>query len=262
VVRELTHREAEAVARFDPSPGPLRHAASAGVALASRLLMQGLNRVNVHHRRGFEAAREAQGSGRGLLTFSNHVGLFDDPWLLACFAGPSWHGLRWVTADALNFFDRPWKAALFSMGKAVPLVRGGGLDQFGMHFLTERLQAGEWVHIFPEGGRTRRPGGRLRRPLKPGIAHLVRAARPLLLPFHHKGMHDVLPIGARLPRLGRTVTLRFGDHLASDEGLADQEPRSVMSWVEAQLLALERQTMASDVSREPAQPMALEATQP
>jgi monolysocardiolipin acyltransferase len=242
------------VERFDPTPGRLSQLASSAVAVASRVLMQGLNRVDVVGQASFDAARASQGPGRGLLTFSNHVGLFDDPWLLACFAGPEWSGLRWVTADALNFFDRPWKAALFSAGKAVPIVRGVGLEQFGMDFLAERLQAGEWVHIFPEGGRTREAEGRLRTPLKPGIAHLIRAARPVLLPFHHLGMHEVLPIGARVPRVGRTVTLRFGDARASSDGLADQDEARIMAWVEEQLLALEAQTLGS---REPpaAQPI-------
>jgi monolysocardiolipin acyltransferase len=233
-----------AVARFDPSPGPASQLAASAVALASRFVMQGLNRVDLHDRHRFEAARAQQRAGRGLLTFSNHVGLFDDPWLLACFQGPEWEGLRWVTADALNFFDTRLKAAVFSAGKAVPILRGAGVDQPGMTFLAERLRAGEWVHIFPEGGRSRRPEGRLRRPLKPGLAHLVLQTRPLLLGFHHRGMHEVLPIGARLPRIGRRVTLRFGEPFATHDGLADQGVEAIMSRVEQELLGLEALTLA------------------
>jgi len=246
--RPFTPAEAAAVRRFDPTPRRHYQLASVAVSGASRLLMQGMNRVDVNGQASFDAARAAQGPGRGLLTFSNHVGLFDDPWLLACFAGSEWTGLRWVTADALNFFDRPWKAAVSNAGKAVPIVRGAGLDQFGMHFLADRLREGEWVHVFPEGGRTRHPEGRLRSPLKPGIAHLVRAARPVLLPFHHQGMHEVLPIGARLPRVGRTVTLRFGHGRASDDGLADQDEAQIMAWVEEQLLGLEARTLATQTT--------------
>ena len=75
------------------------------------------------------------------------------------------------------------------------------------------------------------------------IAHLVREARPLLLPFHHRGMHEVLPIGARVPRIGRRLTLRFGPHLDSNDGLADRDERAVIAWVEERLLALEAETL-------------------
>ncbi len=41
-------------------------------------------------------------------------------------------------------------------------------------------------------------------------------ARPLALPFYHHGMHDVLPIGARLPRRGKTVRAVFGEPIDCD----------------------------------------------
>lgn len=202
--------------------------------------MQVLNRVEVRDRAHLEAARAAQREGQGLLTFSNHVGLFDDPWLLACFAGPDWNRLRWMPADANNFFGTPLKARVFNAGKAVPLVRGAGLDQPGMDFLQERLQQGEWVHLFPEGGRSRDPQGRLRTPFKGGLAHLVRSAQPLVLPFHHRGMQAILPIGARVPRVGKRVVVRFGSLTTSAEGLASLEPAAITTWAEDQLLQLER----------------------
>ncbi len=233
-----------AVARFDPTPSWRRRLASYVVATGSRFVMQVLNRVDVIGGERLDGIRAEQRPGRGLLTFSNHVGLLDDPWLLSCFCPPQWGRLRWIGADAHNFFGTDLKARISSAGKAVPLVRGAGLDQPGMHFLVDRLRAGEWVHIFPEGGRSREPGGRLRRPLKPGLAYLVQNAQPLLLPFYHRGMDAVQPIGARLPGVGHRVSVRFGQGCASLGGLSGASTDEIGDWAEAELLALEQDAFA------------------
>ena len=231
----------DAVQRFDPTPTRARQVASRLVAGTSRVVMQRLNRVRVLNAERLDEARRRQRPGHGLLTFSNHVSLFDDPLLLACFSGPEWVSLRWVAADAVNFFGTPLKALVFNAGKAVPVIRGAGLDQPGMHFMAERLRLGEWVHVFPEGGRSRLAAGRVQLPLKSGIAHLVREAQPLLLGFHHVGMHEVLPIGARLPRIGRTVTVRFGETIDTSLGLAEEPVPAIMDRIQVNLCALEAQ---------------------
>lgn len=233
-----------AVDRFDPEPTRARQLAARAVAATSRVIMQRLNEVRVLGAERLEAARALQQPGSGLLTYSNHVSLFDDPLLLACFSGPEWTSLRWVAADALNFFGSPAKARVFNAGKAVPIIRGEGLDQPGMHFLAERLRAGEWVHVFPEGGRSRRAEGRLKLPLKSGLAHLIKQSRPLILAFHHVGMHQVLPIGATLPRRGKSVTVRFGEVEPTEGSLADQSVEQIMAHVTAELLALESSATA------------------
>lgn len=240
--RGWTDSARAAVARFDPTPRrPYQWVANVA-AFASRALMRRLNTLEVLGQERLEEARRLQGPGHGLLTFANHAALFDDPWLTACIGGHDWPSMRWVAVDAENFFGTPLKARFFNIGKAVPIVRGAGLDQPGMDFLVERLRAGDWVHVFPEGTRSREPDGRLRRPLKTGMAHLLRHARPLLLGFHHRGMHEVLPIGARFPRFGKRVTLRFGEVRDSRDGLAGESTPAIMAWVEAELLALEAES--------------------
>jgi monolysocardiolipin acyltransferase len=211
-----------------------RRAVTASVVWASRWWMQRRNHVDTT---GAEALPLALARGRGVLTFSNHVSLFDDPLLTSCIAGGAWEDVRWIGADAQNFFGDRWRARLFAAGKCVPIERGAGLDQPGMHFLAERLSAGDWVHLFPEGGRSRDPG-RLQLPLKAGLGALVRDARPLLLPFVHRGMHEVLPIGARVPRQGHAVRLRFGPLTDSDEGLADQTLEDITTWATDTLVRL------------------------
>lgn len=160
---------------------------------------------------GAERFESQLGRGdRGLLTFSNHVSLFDDPLLVSNLRLPPYQRLRWVASDALNFFGSPWKAYLFNAGRCVPVGRGRGFDQPGFDFLLGRLRDGEWVHIFPEGGRTRDANAMLSGPFKAGIGRLIVEAEPLLLPLYHHGMREVLPMGARLPRLRKRVRMIFG----------------------------------------------------
>ncbi len=39
--------------------------------------------------------------------------------------------------------------------QVLPVERGKGMDQPGMRAAEQRLAAGDWVHIFPEGTRSR-----------------------------------------------------------------------------------------------------------
>lgn len=39
--------------------------------------------------------------------------------------------------------------------QVLPVERGAGLSQYGMRVAQSRLSAGDWVHIFPEGTRSR-----------------------------------------------------------------------------------------------------------
>lgn len=208
-----------------------------------------MRRMNSLELSGIERFRAAQDRGaRGLLTFSNHVSLFDDPLLLANFGLPGYARIRWVAADALNFFGSPWKAWLFTAGKCVPIVRGGGAEQDGMTFLCDRLREGAWVHIFPEGGRTRDPQARLSQPFRSGVARLITEAKPLALPFYHYGMHDVLRVGGLLPRRGKRVRVVFGDvtdcdaaFIANQSAGAHGATGALVDWAYGQLRSLELQ---------------------
>jgi len=231
-----------AVTRFNPGPSRRRQWVANFSAAASRGLIMRLNNLEISNIDRLREARRLQRPGHGLLTFSNHAALFDDPWLTACIGSHKYPEMRWVAVDAENFFGTSMKARFFNMGKAVPIVRGAGLDQPGMDFLIERLKLGDWVHVFPEGTRSREPDSRLRRPLKPGLAHMVKRAEPLLLGFHHRGMHEVLPIGGRFPRFGKTVSVRFGKVVDSKDGLVNEDTSGITDWVEAELLSLEAES--------------------
>jgi len=250
-------------------PEPAWHHAPvcAAVVGASRLVMRGLNSLRFEGRERWDALFGGAGGaawtrvgGRGLLSVSNHVSLFDDPLLISNLGATSYEEVRWIAADHINFFGSRAKGWLFSAGKCVPVIRGGGLEQPGFDFLRERLLAGEWVHIFPEGGRSREPEGRLQRPLKVGVGRLIREASPVVMPFYHVGMHRVLPIGARVPRAGREVVVRFGEPSVVDEawwaargvgpGAGAQEAWGAATrWVEGELLRLEAAARGGEEGR-------------
>ena len=174
--------------------------------------MQVMNSLTFEGKARWDELFESRGSTshRGLLSFSNHVSLFDDPLLISALGHYSFIDARWIGADHINFFSSAIKGVIFSAGKCVPMIRGAGLNQPGFDFLKQRLLAGDWVHLFPEGGRSREAQGMLKRPFKRGIGRLIHEARPILMPFYHYGMHEVLPIGSVVPRVKKKIKVLFG----------------------------------------------------
>jgi monolysocardiolipin acyltransferase len=222
-----TTREQAALARWKPGRRWYHPLMSVLVIRLSKFIMNSLNSMTIERAERFEALAER--GARGLLTFSNHVSLFDDPLIVSNFSLPRYESIRWVAADAINFFGSPLKAWVFTAGKAVPIVRGSGLEQPGLAFLEDRLREGAWVHIFPEGGRTRDPRALIGHPFKSGIGRLMTQAQPIVLPFYHYGMHEILPVGAKLPRRGRTVRVLFGDPIDCNDDFLSQVAASAGS---------------------------------
>jgi monolysocardiolipin acyltransferase len=219
------------------------------VVHASRLVMRGMNQVEFANPEEWNTLTQSR--SKGLLSFSNHVSYFDDPLLISNLGTTAYDEIRWIAADHANFFSTALKGFIFSAGKCVPIIRGGGLEQPGFDFLLQRLALNDWVHIFPEGGRTRENAGKLKTPFKLGIGRLLAEAKPIAIPFYHYGMHEILPVGSTIPRTGKKVTVQFAASTnIDDQWLSDNYPtqhnadrwQALTDWSYLQLAALEIQT--------------------
>lgn len=91
---------------------------------------------------------------------------------------------------------------LANLPQVLPVERGAGLEQAGMRAAEARLAAGDWVHVFPEGTRSR--DGRMGHARK-GVGRLVAACRHAPLgwrPLHimHRTLHPRSGLSPRSDR--------------------------------------------------------------
>lgn len=98
-------------------------------------------------------------SDRGLVTVSNHRSLFDDPGVLSCLLPlpvalrPEYN--RWGICSQEYCFNDALPGIVkgyIGAGQVLPIRRGAGIDQKLLLDFARHLAAGEWCHVFPEGG--------------------------------------------------------------------------------------------------------------
>ncbi|XP_051145671.1 uncharacterized protein LOC127261381 isoform X1 [Andrographis paniculata] len=197
------------------------------------VFMHGLNRIQIFGADKLQNAVLHRPENKSLITVSNHVAAMDDPLVIASLLPPSMmfdaNGVRWTLCASDRCFTNPVTSAFFKYVKVFPVSRGDGLYQKGMDLAISKLNRGGWVHIFPEGSRSR-DGGKTIRPAKRGIGRLVLDADnvPLVVPFVHTGMQEVMPVGAKFPKIGKTVTILVGEPISFDdiiEGDRESIPR-------------------------------------
>lgn len=168
------------------------------LAAYTKLVMNVLNSTHIEGGALFRSAVANRPRGQGLVTVSNHVSAVDDPAVLAAMLPWGFTSqpdrIRWTLCATDRCFRTPLLASFFKHVKVLPVERGRGVMQPAMAAVARKVDAGKWVHMFPEG--TRSPTGRLQ-PLRAGVGRLVAEPRraPLLLPLYHVGMERVLPKG-------------------------------------------------------------------
>jgi 1-acyl-sn-glycerol-3-phosphate acyltransferase len=110
-----------------------------------------------------------------------------------------------------EYFVNPLTRSLMLGLNQIPVDRSGGrASLLALDAALPVLREGKVLGIFPEG--TRSPDGRLYRG-RPGVAKLALDAGATIVPVGLFGTERVQPLGARLPRLGPKVEVRFGEPL-------------------------------------------------
>ncbi|CAM9263716.1 unnamed protein product, partial [Phaeothamnion confervicola] len=200
----------------------------------SRTFLFGLNRTKVveddRWRRLVELV-EHRPPGTPLLTVANHNSTLDDPTLFAAIiplrliVQPSL--MRWCVCSEEICFANAGLSAFFGAGKVMPIARGPGVDQKLLLDFARRIAAGDWCSIFPEGktvqtghlgGRTGTRAQEIGR-FKWGVGKLIAHApvTPVVVPFFHTGMQEVVPehpvtkdVLNTAPGCGKDITVRVG----------------------------------------------------
>jgi 1-acyl-sn-glycerol-3-phosphate acyltransferase len=146
---------------------------------------------------------------------ANHASHLDTPLLLTTLPVRFRH--RTVVAAAADyFFDRRWKAVLWSFGLAAIPIERARVNRRSADVAAELLGDGWNLIIFPEGGRS--PDG-WAQPFRGGAAYLSRRTGRPVVPVHVSGTRHVLPKAGerRLPRRS-PVSVVFGTPLTPDDG--------------------------------------------
>jgi 1-acyl-sn-glycerol-3-phosphate acyltransferase len=108
-----------------------------------------------------------------------------------------------------EYFDDPKTAWFFRGVGQIPIRREGGeASERALETAFSVLQSGRVFAIYPEGTRTR--DGYLHRG-HTGIARLSFRSGATVIPIGMIGTDEVQPVDSKMPRVGRTVTVRFGE---------------------------------------------------
>lgn len=203
-----------------------------GVRLARAVLLDNVTRPLAHvvaspHIRGDEALVGVDGP---VIFAANHASHLDTPLLLTCLPERFRH--RTVVAAAADyFFDRTWKAHLWSFFLAAIPIERTKVNRRSAALASELL-ADDWnLVIFPEGGRS--PDG-WAQTFRGGAAYLAsRTGRPVV-PVHLDGTRHVLPKGRNAVRRTKT-TVTFGTPLWIEEG---EDSRAFATRIETAIATL------------------------
>lgn len=204
--------------------------AVAAVGLFSKIILVFFNRTKVYNRERLIELVANRPKGVPLVTVSNHHSCFDDPgiWgVLPLKQGCSRVKQRWSLAAHDICFTNKYHSLFFMCGKCIPVVRGAGVYQSAVDICIQKLNLGDWVHIFPEG-KVNMTKEVMR--LKWGVGRMIYESSeiPIVLPVWHEGMDDVLPnVEPYILKIGKRVTMNVGQPIDMHDFIQDLKNRGV-----------------------------------
>ncbi|ORY04343.1 endocardial fibroelastosis 2, partial [Basidiobolus meristosporus CBS 931.73] len=185
------------------------------VGLLGKMFIKCTTTTEVHNLEPFLKLLFDPNRDRPIITIANHTSVLDDPLLFHVFPLRAFwkrEYMRWCLAAREICFTNEAFSLFFYLGQTVPIVRGDGIYQPAVDFAIDRMNDGKWIHIFPEA-KVNQTDKLIR--FKWGVGRIIMESKkpPIVVPFWHKGMSDIMPEGRRIPipRVGQTLKVVFGD---------------------------------------------------
>jgi 1-acyl-sn-glycerol-3-phosphate acyltransferase len=197
------------------------------------LLMKVFNRTVVRGKRHLESAPLP------LMFVFNHVSILDNAFVDVLVFPPrairDRKFLPYHVPEERNFFKGPLMSWFMRRVRCIPIRRGDGVFQPAVDRVIEVLRAGGCVHVAPEGTRTRT--GKLGRG-RAGVGRVLYETGAAVVPCFHRGMGDILPIGAHFPRFGKRAEIIIGPPFRLDQFL--NLPNTGETWQQIADYVMER----------------------
>ena len=95
-----------------------------------------------------------------------------------------------------------------------------------MDFAVDRLNEGQWLHLYPEG-KVNEAKSNMR--IKWGVGRLISECRipPIVVPIYHLGMDSILPNKKpHIPHFGQKVTVVIGKPISLKEALTELQEKN------------------------------------
>ncbi len=168
--------------------------------------------INAAYRPWAEGLEHIPASGPAILA-SNHLSFLDHFFLPAVIERP-------IFFLGKSDYFRGWQRFFFENVGVMPVDRAGGeAGEASLRKGEEILESGRLLGIYPEG--TRSPDGRLYRGKTGPVRLALRTGAPLI-PVAMIGVFEVLPPGARIPKI-RRVGIRVGKPLELNRDAAGDD---------------------------------------
>ncbi|KAI8143477.1 acyltransferase-domain-containing protein, partial [Fennellomyces sp. T-0311] len=124
-----------------------------GVGSFAKVFLKYLQHTRVYNLDKFMEVVKQDNRERGLITVSNHESVWDDPLLWGALPMETLFSpqkMRWVLGAADICYTSLFRSIFFSLGQAIPTIRGSGIYQPGVDFAIHKINENGWIHIFPE----------------------------------------------------------------------------------------------------------------